>query len=95
MSLDPCVTREFLKHYVAFKAETNFMDVVPQAKRLMVMLNMSFAELDDPKKMARDVTKIGRWGNGDVEVPFGSLEELPYVIGLIRQSLEKQLGNGA
>jgi predicted transport protein len=94
MSLDPCVSQEFLKHYVAFKAETNFMDIVPQAKRLMVMLNMSFSELDDPKKMAKDVTKIGRWGNGDVEVPFESLQELPYVIGLVRQSLERQLGNG-
>ncbi len=94
MSLDPCVTQEFLKLYVAFKAETNFMDVVPQAKRLLVMLNMSFAELDDPKKMARDVTNLGRWGNGDVEVPFESVDELPYVVGLVRQSLEKQLGNG-
>jgi uncharacterized protein with ParB-like and HNH nuclease domain/predicted transport protein len=94
MSLDPCITREFLKLYVAFKAETNFMDVVPQAKRLLLMLNMSFSELDDPKKMARDVTNLGRWGNGDVEVPFESIDELPYVVGLVRQSLEKQLGNG-
>jgi predicted transport protein len=94
MSLDPCVTQEFLKLYVAFKAETNFMDVVPQAKRLLVVLNMSFAELDDPKKMARDITHLGRWGNGDVEVPFESIDELPYVVGLVRQSLEKQLGNG-
>jgi uncharacterized protein with ParB-like and HNH nuclease domain/predicted transport protein len=93
MTLDPCVTQEFLKYYVAFKAETNFVDVVPQAKRLLVMLNMRFPELDDPKQMARDVGKKGRWGNGDVEVAFDSLEDLPYVIGLVRQSLEKQLGN--
>lgn len=93
MSLDPCVSREFLKYYVAFKAETNFVDVVPQSRRLLVVLNMSFPELDDPRHMARDTTKLGRWGNGDVEVAFGSLDDLPYVIGLVRQSLEKQLGN--
>ena len=93
MTLDPCVTQEFLKYYVAFKAETNFVDVVPQAKRLLVMLNMRFPELDDPKQMSRDVGKKGRWGNGDVEVAFDSLDDLPYVIGLARQSLEKQLGN--
>jgi uncharacterized protein with ParB-like and HNH nuclease domain/predicted transport protein len=93
MSLDPCVSQEFLKRYVAFKAETNFMDVVPQAKRLLLILNMSFPEIDDPKRIARDITNVGRWGNGDVEVALGSLEELPYVIGLVRQSLEKQLGN--
>jgi predicted transport protein len=93
MLLDPCVTREFLKFYIAFKAETNFVDIVPQAKRLLLMLNMHFEELNDPKKVARDVTNLGRWGNGDVEVAFSSLNELPYVIGLVRQSLEKQLGS--
>jgi predicted transport protein len=34
VALDPCVSEEFLKLYVAYKAETNFVDVVPQAKRL-------------------------------------------------------------
>lgn len=93
MSLDPCVSREFRKLYVAFKAETNFVDVVPQSKRLLLVLNMSFPELDDPKHKSRDITGVGRWGNGDIEVAFGSMEDLPYVIGLVRQSLEKQLGN--
>ncbi len=87
------MTLEFLKYYVAFKAETNFVDVVPQAKRLRLSLNMPFAELDDPKHLSRDITKIGRWGNGDVEVGLASLEELPYVIGLVRQSFERQMGN--
>ena len=36
---------------------------------------------------------MGRWGNGDVEVPLSSLGELPYVIGLVRQSLEQRLGS--
>ena len=44
-----------------------------------------------PKGLAKDVTAIGRWGNGDVEVRVATLEEVPYAIGLIRQSLERQL----
>ena len=93
LALDPCVSEEFLKLYVAYKAETNFVDVVPQAKRLRLALNMRYAELNDPKGICKDVTGIGRWGNGDVEVALTSLDELPYVIGLVRQSLELQLGN--
>jgi predicted transport protein len=54
---------------------------------------MRFADVNDPKKLCKDVTGVGRWGNGDVEVGFAKLEELPYVIGLVRQSLEAQLGN--
>ena len=78
---------------MAFKAETNFVDVIPQARRLRLSLNMPFADLIDPKKMARDITKIGRWGNGDVEVPLSLIEELPYVMGLVRQSFQRQMEN--
>ncbi len=94
LALDPCVREEFLKLYVAFKAETNFVDVIPQAKRLLLSLNMRFADVSDPKGLCRDVTGMGRWGNGDFEVGLSTLDELPYVIGLVRQSLELQLGNG-
>jgi predicted transport protein len=94
LSLDPCVSEEFLKLYVAYKAETNFVDVVPQAKRLRVSLNMKFHELHDPRGIAKDVTNLGRWGNGDVEVALDSPEDIPYVMGLARQAFEKQMGNG-
>lgn len=93
LALDPCVTEEFLKLYVAYKAETNFVDLVPQAKRFRLSLNMRFPEIYDPKGLCRDVTNLGRWGNGDVEVGLGTIEELPYVMGLIRQAFEQQMGN--
>ncbi|MDQ6909491.1 MAG: DUF262 domain-containing protein [Actinomycetota bacterium] len=93
LALDPCVTEEFLKLYVAYKAETNFVDVVPQASRLRLSLNMQFHELYDPRGMAEDVTNLGRWGNGDIQVAFSSLDDMPYVLGLVRQSFEKQMGN--
>lgn len=91
LALDPAVTEEFLKLYVAYKAETNFVDVVPQAKRLRLSLNIAFADLVDPRGMAKDVTDLGRWGNGDVEVGLSFVEDLPYVIGLARQALEEQM----
>ena len=94
LALDSCISEEFLKLYVAYKAETNVVDVIPQAKRLRLSLNMKFAEVNDPKGLCKDVTEKGRWGNGDVEIGLSSIEELPYVIGLVRQALEKQLGNG-
>lgn len=94
LALDPAVSEEFLKLYVAYKAETNFVDVIPQAKRLRLSLNMPFADITDPRGMCKDVTDIGRWGNGDVEVGFAAMEELPYVMGLVRQSFDRQMGNG-
>ena len=93
LALDPCVSEEFLKLYVAYKAETNFVDIVPQKSRLRLSLNMQFHELHDPRVLAKDVTNLGRWGNGDVEVGLSKPEELPYVMGLVRQAFEKQMGN--
>ena len=94
LALDPCVSEEFFKPYVAYKAETNFVDAVPQAKRIKLTLNMPFAEINDPKSLCRDVTQVGHYGNGDVEVGLKSLDELPYVMGLVRQSYERQMGEG-
>jgi len=94
LALDPCVTEEFLKLYVAYKAETNFVDVVPQKSRLRLSLNMKFHEVHDPRGLCKDVTNLGRWGNGDVEVGMSEIEELPYVMALVRQAFEKQMGNG-
>jgi predicted transport protein len=95
LALDPCVTEEFLKLYVAYKADTNFVDVVPQARRLRLSLNLAFSEINDPKNMCKDVSGVGRWGNGDVEVALDNVGNLSYVIGLVRQSFEKQMGSPA
>ncbi len=90
--LDPCVREEPLKHYIAYKAETNFVDVEPQKGRLLLSLNLQFHELSDPRGIARDMTNIGHGGNGDVEVGLSEREDLPYVMGLVRQAYENQMG---
>ena len=95
LALDPGISEEILKLYVAYKAETNFADVVPQRSRLRLTLNLRFHELHDPRGLARDVTNLGRWGNGDAEVELNAQEGLPYVMGLVRQAFEKQMGNEA
>jgi predicted transport protein len=55
---------------------------------------MAFSEINDPKGLCKDVTNLGRWGNGDIEVGLSNISELPYIMGLVRQSFERQMGNG-
>lgn len=90
LALDPNITETYLKYYVAYKAQTNFIDVVPKALGLRLSLNMKFPELHDPRKMAVDVSGKGRWGNGDVSINFRDIKDLPYVMSLVQQSLAKQ-----
>lgn len=92
MTLDECVREEFLKMYVAYKAETNFVDIVPQAKRLKLIFNIDFPDINDSRGICRDVTGVNKWGNGNVEIYLETLDDIPYAIGLARQALERQLG---
>ncbi len=77
------------KLYIGFVAGTNFVDVRPQRSSLKLWINLSKGELVDPKKMARDVSEIGHWGNGDYQVTLESSEPLDYLMTLIKQSYAK------
>ncbi|MCW2899284.1 MAG: hypothetical protein JWO67_1549 [Streptosporangiaceae bacterium] len=92
LALDPGITRHFLKLYVAFKAETNFMDVVPQKARLRLSLNIPYEVLRDERGLAWDVNGRGHWGNGDTEVGLNEDSDFTYVMGLVRQAFEYQMG---
>lgn len=94
LSLNPCISEEILKNYVAYKAETNFVDVVPQKSRLRLTLNLHFHEINDPRKTAQDVTNRGVWGNGDVAISISKQDDLPYVMGFVRQAFDKQMDSG-
>ena len=94
LSLDPEISEEYLKLYIAYKLETNVVDVVPQKDKLKLFINIKFNELNDPKELCRDVSQTGHWGNGDVELILSSEEDIAYVISLVGQAIEKQYGNG-
>jgi len=91
LNLDSSVRVESKKLYIAFKAQTNFVDVVPQKKRLRLSLNIDFDKIKDPKGICKDVSGLGRWGNGDVEVGLDNLSELDDVMELIEQAFEEQM----
>jgi len=95
LTIDNVVYEEPLKLYIAYKAETNFVDIIPLANSLLLMLNMPYEKVHDPKGMTRNVAGLGRWGNGEVEFRLSSLDQIPYAIGLINQSFEHQMGNGS
>jgi uncharacterized protein with ParB-like and HNH nuclease domain/predicted transport protein len=91
LNMDSSVRVEFKKLYIAFKSQTNFVDIVPQKKRLRLSLNMEFSKIKDPKGMCKDVSGLGRWGNGDVEVGLDNTNDLDYIMELVQQAFELQV----
>jgi len=93
LNIDATVKVEFKKLYIAFKAQTNFVDVVPQKVKLSLSLNIDFDRIKDPKKICRDVSNLGSWGNGNVEVSLSNNSELNDIIDLVEQAFDEQMND--
>ncbi len=86
LNIDSSIKEEILKLYIAYKTNTNFVDVIPLKSKLRLVLNMKFKEIRDPKGKCRNIANLGKWGNGDVQVDISKFDELDYIMYLIKQS---------
>lgn len=62
------VTEKQLRLYVAFKKLKNFATVVAYPNRLLVFLKLVPSSVALEDGFSRDVSNIGHWGTGDVEL---------------------------
>lgn len=90
MNLSSDVKREYKKQYIAYKLDTNFVDIVIQKQRLRISVNMKYSQVYDPKGLCKDITNLGRWGNGDVELFMEHTSDVENVMEIIEQSYRIQ-----
>ena len=77
LSLGDDVQRKELRLYVAFKRLKNFATVVLHRKNcLLLYLHIDPATALRVLPNARDVTNIGHWGTGNLEIPLSSQADL-------------------
>jgi len=79
------------KWYIGFIAKRNVADIHIQKKALKLWINLNKNGLDDPKKLARDVSNVGHWGNGDYELHINDDDNLEYIISLIKESYKRNV----
>lgn len=81
--LDPAIEEVPKKHYIAYKGSQNIVCVHLQERRLQLYAKVDPESIDDLPDLARDVTDIGHYGTGDLELSVSSEEDLevakPYV----------------
>lgn len=84
------ITLNAKKHTVGFKVEGKiFCDVIFLSKSLKIYLNLKIGELEDAKQIVRNVSNVGHWGNGDYEIKIKDLDDIEYILSLIKQSYRK------
>jgi predicted transport protein len=87
-SLGDDVQRKDLKLYIAFKRLRNFATVVFQKNNLVVFLVLNPKKVQIIEGITRDVSEIGHWGTGDLELTLSSLSDFEKVKPLIQQAYE-------
>lgn len=90
LALGDDVQASQLKYYVAFKRIKNFacVEVHPQPRTVMVYLKVNPKSIPLEKGFARDVSEIGHFGTGDLELTLRSIEDLEKAKPLILKSYE-------
>ena len=87
LNLDDDIEIKPLKHYIAFKKDSNILCMTIQKKQIRMWLGAKYGALDDAKGIGKDVTNVGHWGTGDYEIAVSNDKDLEYIMSLIKQIL--------
>lgn len=78
MSLGDDVQMKILKHYIAFKRIKNFacIEIHPQTAKVLLYLKVKPDSITLEHGFTRDVSNIGHYGTGDLEVAISNGEDI-------------------
>ena len=74
------------KPYIAFKTNFNFMNFILRDRQLLILLGGS--PINDPKKIAPDVTNRGLWGTNNRLIRVKDETNFDYICDLIKNSYD-------
>lgn len=90
LGLGDDVSMKTTRYYLAYRRIKNFacVEVHPQTGQLLVFLKVNPGDVDLEEGFARDVSAIGHFGTGDLEVRIDSLDDLERAKALIEKSYD-------
>lgn len=87
LALGDDVDERFMNQYVGYRRLRNFAEIVGQKKGLKLFIDGAIA---DPDGIGKDVSQIGHWGTGNLEVKVEEPSDIDRVMALIKQAYELQ-----
>jgi predicted transport protein len=76
------------KWYISFKKSGSIAYLELFKKALKITINLKIGQLDDPKKIAKDVSSIGHRGYGDYQIQVDDDKDLEYIMSLVKQAIQ-------
>lgn len=78
---------------VVYRVFDHFLEVLPRARRILLLANVDFNETDDPSGFARDASDYAFITNasesGDVIFTIKNPEQIPAALHIVRQAYER------
>ena len=91
LSLGDNIEMNIGKIWMGFKQNMIFCDVVIYNEGVVVYINMKKGELNDYLKKCKDMSDKVHCGNGDFKIVIKSVDDIDYVMSLVKQSYMKQI----
>lgn len=89
MSLGDDINVKELRHYLAFSRLKNFVCLRPVKSELVLWIKLHPAEVQLEEGFSRDVSAIGHWATGDLEVTIGDAAALTKAKSLIERAYQE------
>lgn len=83
INIDGTIEEAPKKNYIAYKTSQNFVCLQTSKRKLTLFLKLDPSDMIPMPKQGRDVTSIGHFGTGDLEITISNLndfEETKYLI---------------
>lgn len=87
--LDPSIEVVPKKLYIAFKTSQNIVCLEVKHKKLLLYLKLDPKQVAGPKGLSRDVTKIGHFGTGDLELTVSTNADFELAKPFIKRAYEE------
>ena len=76
---------------MAYKFEyCNFVEIIIYKWSINVLLDIPFDNIVDERELCEDISNIGSWGTGNVQVKVRNDVDIDYIMELIKQSLDNE-----
>ena len=92
LDLDPAIDEVPKKDYIAYKISKNFVCMKIQKHQVRLYVKLDPKKAYAPSNLARDVTNIGHFGTGDLELSIKSQDDFESVKWLLEQAYQKVSG---
>jgi predicted transport protein len=89
LELDPSMEEVPKKFYLAYKISQNIACMEIQKQRVLLFVKLDPKKVGVTNKIARDVTRIGHYGTGDLELSVRTSQDLDLAKPLLEQAYQK------